>query len=124
VVDDVGKNIYLYVNGEPSSPVPYTGSLKDYGTVDYYIGASESSGIWNQSINGTIDEVRIWNRTLTADEVKELYQSSTIYSTLTNFSFNESNSDDSDVYYEQYGTLTKAKTTTLLTKLETTKRDY
>ncbi|MBN2203075.1 MAG: DUF87 domain-containing protein [Candidatus Aenigmarchaeota archaeon] len=45
-------------------------------------------------MNGTIDEVRVWNRTLSSDEIKEIYQSSVTYGTQTNFSVSENNAND------------------------------
>jgi parallel beta-helix repeat protein len=63
----------------------------------FYIGNYDPG---RYSFNGTIDEVRIWNRSLTADEIKELYESRVSYGTQTNFTLSEQNTGDTDVYYD------------------------
>ena len=58
----------LYVNGELGTPNEYP--LYVYGT-NVTIGRTTASNYFN----GKIDEVRLYNRTLSTDEVKELYLS-------------------------------------------------
>jgi len=68
------SNIILYENGVQKASVSkaYTGSFNNGGTA--YLGVHlTSSG--SQYLNGTLDEVRIYNRTLTADEVNATYNS-------------------------------------------------
>jgi hypothetical protein len=40
-----------------------------------YIGASMASGIINEYFNGSIDDVGIWNRQLSSEEIKNLFES-------------------------------------------------
>jgi hypothetical protein len=68
-----GSNIKLYVDGELKS----TGgtSTTNYGSSSYFFnigggGIFDASGNW---FNGTIDEVRVYNRALTEDEIKHSY---------------------------------------------------
>jgi len=63
-----GDNLKLYINGSLEDSV-----VLDVGNIDHplnlFIGGDVFYGYWN----GTIDEVRIWNGTLTDDEVENLY---------------------------------------------------
>ena len=87
VVNDAEKKIYIYVNGVLAGTGSYVGPLKDYGTANYYVGAGQNySNQWNYTFNGTIDEVQIWNRSLTQDEITELYNSRNGYGIQTNSS--------------------------------------
>ncbi|HEY4714989.1 MAG TPA: LamG-like jellyroll fold domain-containing protein, partial [Candidatus Paceibacterota bacterium] len=45
----------------------------DLVTPDFYIGARLTSGALSAFFNGTIDDVRIYNRALSATEIKQLY---------------------------------------------------
>ena len=71
IVWDGGSNVSLYVNGQHNETADYTGKLNtttlDY---DFAIGGSFRSG---NEFNGTIDEFGVWNRTLTASEISDLY---------------------------------------------------
>lgn len=64
-------NMSLYVNGSYQSSKIVTGGIRGYTT--WYLGAGTSGGTWNQSFNGTIDEVAVWNRVLSAQEISNLY---------------------------------------------------
>jgi hypothetical protein len=81
-----GSNLIIYVNGQPTVSPTYSGTI---GATNYNwtIGASfnGTNSLTQNIFNGTMDEVQIWNRSLTADEINELYQSSTPYFTQTNF---------------------------------------
>src|SRR4030042_578208 len=65
----------LYRNGAQITTTPMQGEARDYSD-NVYIGAAYNiadSGTWY--FNGTIDEVRIYNRTLSADEILAHYNS-------------------------------------------------
>ncbi|GKY89317.1 hypothetical protein STA1M1_31860 [Sinisalibacter aestuarii] len=62
-----GTNVNIYVNGVLENSTPQTGTLND-GSNDLIIG-NGSGG----AFNGNIDDVRIYNRALTPDEVWQLY---------------------------------------------------
>jgi len=62
-------NRYLYVNGRLVGSSSYSAGSAFTGTFDWELG--DSSGLY--SFNGTVDEVRIWNRTLSSDEVYQQY---------------------------------------------------
>ncbi|MFA5961219.1 MAG: DUF2341 domain-containing protein [Parcubacteria group bacterium] len=67
-----GATIKFYANGSPvGTPTIYAGGI---GANDYplRIGAHSSNGAY--PFNGSIDETRIYNRALSADEVERLYQ--------------------------------------------------
>jgi hypothetical protein len=76
VVDDAAKNLYLYVDGTPvtGSPVSYSGTLYDYATSSYNVGAADPANMsWSWLANAVIDDVRIYNRALSAADVSQLY---------------------------------------------------
>ncbi|MCK4735849.1 MAG: carboxypeptidase regulatory-like domain-containing protein, partial [Methanophagales archaeon] len=89
VVGDKANNKgYWYVNGEEIGNESKTvWPIHTYCQLRY-IGSTDA----NRFLNGTIDEVRIYNRALSADEIKADYQEGitggTISGTVTNTSFN------------------------------------
>lgn len=64
-----GSNIKLYVNGTLESTVPMTGNI-GYSTLPLYIGNNSVSG---QFFKGKIDEILVYNRTLSDAEIGNLY---------------------------------------------------
>lgn len=75
-----GSSMKIYVNGDPSASAVQTGSIFD-SNYPFRIGADWSGG---SRMNGTIDDVRVYNYALTADEIKALYSSAVnIYGKLT-----------------------------------------
>jgi len=80
VVDNTGKTISLYVNGVlKAGPTTYTGNLKDYGTLSYYLGAANPTGTFKWHFNGMIDDARVFDRALSATEVATLYSNKIQY---------------------------------------------
>jgi hypothetical protein len=63
-----GGDITMYADGVSVANVTPTGSYEDKAA-DFYISPDDS-----QRFVGLIDDVRIYNRTLTASEVKQLYK--------------------------------------------------
>ncbi len=71
--NSITDEVVIYRNGVS---VSYTGSITqdfDFATDDLYIGAREISGTGADCWNGFIDDVRIYNRALSADEIRYLY---------------------------------------------------
>lgn len=70
VQQGAGKVSYVYVNG-----VPTTGSTQSSPSNDTtsLISIGSGAGITSRTFAGTIDEVGIWNRALSANEVATLY---------------------------------------------------
>jgi len=104
VYDDYGdRTADLYINGEEPGyldhPTLSGVTLASDETVNISIGNDEDL---DRTFNGTIDEVQIWNRVLTVDEIKMLYESRVSPGTQTNFSFSESNTGDANVFYDFY----------------------
>ena len=66
-----GTNIGVYMNGVAGTPVALTGPLYSSSSDNVYIGYDSSPHYGN----GTIDNVQIWNRALSASEISALYQS-------------------------------------------------
>jgi concanavalin A-like lectin/glucanase superfamily protein/uncharacterized protein DUF2341 len=64
-----GKTVKVYVNGEIDDTEVSSGSMSD-GSNDVQIGSFTGTGNF---FNGTIDEVRIYNRALSPQEIKDLY---------------------------------------------------
>jgi hypothetical protein len=57
----------LYVDGKPDASKSASGSL-NVSAVNVYIGGSAT-----QSFNGLVDDVRIYDRALSADEIRTSY---------------------------------------------------
>ena len=67
----------LYVNGIGNTPV----NISAVGDIGNSLNTYISSAISGNFFNGTIDEVRIYNRALSAEEINQSYQLSTNQST-------------------------------------------
>jgi hypothetical protein len=68
-----GKSLKLFVNGVETSSISVSGKIDDYGQ-NVWIGHGNNNG--NPSIGwtpGNIDEVRIYNRALSQEEINTLY---------------------------------------------------
>jgi hypothetical protein len=68
-----GQNLKLYINGILINSTLALGSFGNLGNPNITIGAT-----WNryEFFNGTIDEVRIYNRALTEEEIRARYECS------------------------------------------------
>jgi len=75
-----GSLYLLYVDGKLDNSCSVSGT-RQTNTQILNIGG-RSDGTY---FNGTIDEVQIWNKALTASEINELYQSKVTYPTSTTF---------------------------------------
>jgi uncharacterized repeat protein (TIGR01451 family) len=81
VVD--GGHILIYVNGVKTTGNSYTRSF-DINDHIVSIGSRQHrSGAYDLNFNGIIDETRIYNRALTADEIKSHYEGKQTELTLT-----------------------------------------
>lgn len=84
-----GTNIYHYLDGVQVKSKAIPSTLNISGGLNAYLGARSDGG--GAPFNGTIDDVMIFNRSLTASEIKALYDSS-IYSLYKNeTNLNQSN---------------------------------
>ncbi|MBI4119904.1 MAG: LamG domain-containing protein, partial [Parcubacteria group bacterium] len=70
-----GSQWRLYVNGVQDTNTQGTQTAPYSSTAKFYIGAQDSNGSNIRFFNGLIDEVRIYNRALSAAEVLQLYNS-------------------------------------------------
>jgi hypothetical protein len=72
-----GAKVRLYVNGlEVGTAVTITGNITSYATMPVLFGARCANGVVTPGADyfgGRIDEVGIWGRGLTEDEVRDLY---------------------------------------------------
>ncbi len=66
-----GANLRLYLNGELNNTVANTGAIAT-STTPLVIGGNTE--ISDEFFNGFIDEVRVYNRTLTPDQIRQDYQ--------------------------------------------------
>ena len=62
-----GSNMMVYVNGTSGTPVAQTGTVYDSDS------ALKIGSDWTTYDDGLIDDVRIYNRALSSDEIKRLY---------------------------------------------------
>ena len=74
-----GTNVLVYVDGVKFTGSATAGPIDGHSSADLIIGTDSVSASY--TFNGTIDEVRIYNRALTADEIQMSY-----YSNLQKFS--------------------------------------
>jgi hypothetical protein len=65
-----GSEVRLYVDGQLEATTPASGPISDYGK-DLYIAAF--SNLQTAVLPGAVEEVTIWDRALSADEVADLY---------------------------------------------------
>jgi hypothetical protein len=99
------KVLVVYVNGV-SVPITKTADTVNQSTnnsINFNIGSRGNSDRW---LNGSIDELGIWSRALTADEVSQLYNSNralaypltapTLYGGVAYYKLDESSGDASD----------------------------
>lgn len=63
-----GSSAKIYVNGLEENSTDYSGTLDGTSTENNFIGKSSDA-----TFNGSIDEVMIFNRSLTATEISDLY---------------------------------------------------
>ncbi|HAK47522.1 MAG TPA: hypothetical protein DCO79_16575 [Spirochaeta sp.] len=72
LIMNTGLEIEFYFNGGKSTTT-FSSSNIDYGTEDYfYIGAYDDEGTLTPSLSGVIDDIRIYNRNLTKEEISAL----------------------------------------------------
>lgn len=64
-----GTDAVIYINGVETGKFAYDGTLEVSDTTDITIGGT----VLNNRINGTIDEIGFWNRSLSLDEISDLY---------------------------------------------------
>lgn len=70
VLQKNGTHVLEYVNGSLKMIKPYTGAQTSIGVIDF--ARSASSG---EYLRGTLDEIYLWNKTLTAADIQTLYDS-------------------------------------------------
>jgi len=69
-----GSNIVLYIDGNECSRVECTGKIKRDATRQIVIGRNP----WNVSIEGLMDEIRIYDRALSKDEIGQIMKGTKI----------------------------------------------
>ncbi|MFA5105952.1 MAG: LamG-like jellyroll fold domain-containing protein [Candidatus Micrarchaeia archaeon] len=94
-------NVSIYVNGALSNTGPVSGTLADTASP---VQIGTDSMVAGRFFNGTIDEVRIYNRSFSSEEVRQLYYSNLkkINSTSWEFDTNLTNLSDGTYAYGAY----------------------
>ncbi|MGV4923704.1 trypsin-like serine protease [Streptomyces sp. BHT-5-2] len=67
VYDAAAKKIQLFVNGEPQTAVDFTSPWRAGSALQ--IGRLFYKGTWQENFAGTIDNIRIWDRSVEAGEI-------------------------------------------------------
>jgi hypothetical protein len=67
-------NFRIYLDGVLQQQLSYSGQIKNTSTYNLYLGSNAGANGWS----GLIDEVAVWNRSLSAAEVKNLYDRTAI----------------------------------------------
>ncbi|OGI15190.1 hypothetical protein A3K63_03620 [Candidatus Micrarchaeota archaeon RBG_16_49_10] len=94
VYNKTNSSVHIYINGTQYGANPY------YGIVNDTISPASINIYGVRAFNGTIDEVRIWNRALSPAEIAMLYEFKT--QTGGTISYSEPNAWDSDLAYKFY----------------------
>ena len=77
-----GSKVRYYLNGIKLDSIALTGSIQT-STTPLRFGRRGGAGTYNCWFNGKIDDIGIWNRALTQQEITNLYNSSNCASNLT-----------------------------------------
>ena len=98
-----GRNLKLYLNGKVIAEGQSRGSgPKNWRGAKFYVGGSMTN---LASFTGWVDEVQIWSKALTADEVKKSMKG--YHTAPTNlegyFTFEETKTDSIGIYFPNYG---------------------
>jgi RHS repeat-associated protein len=72
-----GSNyIQLYVNGQLSG-TNSVGFAQNYGTEPLFFGSSGEPSVWDGKLEGSLDEVSLYNRALSSNEIVAIYNAGT-----------------------------------------------
>jgi hypothetical protein len=87
LVNQNADSIYFYMNGDLITHKPKPGSFDANNNVDLTFGTRDTIADFAYPYYGILDDIGIWNRALTPDEVQQLYTLNactfTIYDTVT-----------------------------------------
>ena len=72
------KNLYLYINGKLDSTLAYTNVLDNNFFEEVTVLGADKDGdtYYNQFLDGSLDEVKIWNRAFSPSEIFDDYNNS------------------------------------------------
>ncbi|MHA1402086.1 MAG: LamG domain-containing protein, partial [Candidatus Heimdallarchaeaceae archaeon] len=93
-VVDSGNTIKLYVDGVEEDSTNLDGRTDFEKNIGFEIGSAENTA--DRFFNGTIDEVKIWNISLSAQEISDMYLNSS-FEYYTNQDIGVSSNESSDV---------------------------
>lgn len=105
----------LYINGTLQANDSITGQ-DNFTSEVLGIGAIKFNGVWINFFNGSIDEVKIWNRALTTTEVQEEMASNAVANAegiVAYYDFNEEIADNLSVAFDNNHLSTGARQSTL-----------
>ena len=77
-IHDVSSNLQIYIDGifrNSTAVTANSNGSRNFSGYPFFLGANNSIGTANQFCDCSIDEVRIYNRVLSASEVSALYNS-------------------------------------------------
>jgi hypothetical protein len=89
-----GSKMYLYIDGNEDASVAVTGTL---ATNDFNVFIGENAQTVNRHFDGMIDDVRIYNRALSAAEIKAMYEDGSPRVTNVNSVTADGNYSDTDI---------------------------
>jgi hypothetical protein len=96
-----GSNVKIYINGVLNASTPSSGVIAP--NINNLMIGSESPGY--KRFNGTIDEVRMWNRALSQAEIQsEMWSSLPVSRSLASYRFEESGNYTNDTHIWVNGT--------------------
>jgi hypothetical protein len=69
-----GKTVKIFLNGVQAQSAPLANGTMDLGKTPFTIGRDQRNGACRYPWKGSVDDIAIYGRALSADEVKRLYE--------------------------------------------------
>ncbi|WP_353167618.1 LamG-like jellyroll fold domain-containing protein [Flavobacterium sp.] len=71
-----GNNLRIYINGILENSIYSPNNVQGVSSENLYFGTMAGNSTWPYWLNGKIDDIGIWNRALTQQEITNLYNAS------------------------------------------------
>jgi hypothetical protein len=78
-----GNTLKIYVNGILENSIVSNGITQGVNSEDLFFGTMANNSTWPYRLNGIIDDIGIWNRALTQEEITNLYNANQCFTNIT-----------------------------------------